>query len=408
MKNRLHLIAALVIAAGTAVVPLKAQQLIYKEPVLKIDFGNSSDPGPAMKVMEHYRREFQNCPNDGQYSFSPHTSDCFNGDWITINEDHTPGDVDGRMMLVNASETPGLFFQQSVDHLKENTMYQLSAWIVNVCRTSSPCNPTPPNLSFVVLSASGELLIKIRTGVIQPTNRAAWLRYFNEFVTPPGVTGIVIKMYDDTHGGCGNDFAIDDIMLREVELVKPEPPKPTVVAVTKPVSPKPTPKKEEPVIPKKETAPVRLQRNNQPLNVEKTTAAPIKVNREIRQRNKPVPVPDVLLTRTNPVIKSIKTEEAEMQIDLYDNGEIDGDTISVYDNNVLLVSRAGLSEKAVTLRIKVDKDQPHHELVMVANNLGSIPPNTSLMVITANKKRYEIFISSSNQNNAKILIDLLE
>jgi len=45
---------------------------------------------------------------------------------------------------------------------------------------------------------------------------------------------------------------------------------------------------------------------------------------------------------------------------------------------------------------------------MVANNLGSIPPNTSIMIITANNKRYEVFISSSEQENAKVVIDLKE
>jgi len=43
---------------------------------------------------------------------------------------------------------------------------------------------------------------------------------------------------------------------------------------------------------------------------------------------------------------------------------------------------------------------------MVANNLGSIPPNTSLMVVTTTDKRYEVFISSSEKKNAKVLIDL--
>lgn len=52
------------------------------------------------------------------------------------------------------------------------------------------------------------------------------------------------------------------------------------------------------------------------------------------------------------------------------------------------------------------KLQPPHELVMVANNLGSIPPNTSLMIITANDKRYEVFISSSEQKNARVINDL--
>jgi hypothetical protein len=47
----------------------------------------------------------------------------------------------------------------------------------------------------------------------------------------------------------------------------------------------------------------------------------------------------------------------------------------------------------------------HHEFVMVANNLGSIPPNTALMVITTGGKRYELFISSDEKKNAKVVID---
>jgi hypothetical protein len=118
----------------------------------------------------------------------------------------------------------------------------------------------------------------------------------------------------------------------------------------------------------------------------------------------PVPIAE----RANPLIKQIETEEAELVIELYDNGEIDGDTVTIYHNNQLLILHAGLSEKPVRLKIKVDKEHPHHELIMVADNLGSIPPNTSLMIITANTRRYEIFISSSEQKNAKIVIDLKE
>lgn len=104
------------------------------------------------------------------------------------------------------------------------------------------------------------------------------------------------------------------------------------------------------------------------------------------------------------MIKQIETEAGEIVIDLYDNGEIDGDTVSVYDNNELIISRAKLSTKPISFRIKVDPAHTRHELIMVANNLGSIPPNTSIMVITTNNKRYEVFISSTEQKNAKIVI----
>ena len=119
-----------------------------------------------------------------------------------------------------------------------------------------------------------------------------------------------------------------------------------------------------------------------------------------------LPVPELLRTRENPLIKHIDVPAGEMIIELYDNGQIDGDTVSVYHNNELIVSRAALTAKPVTIRMKVDRTQPHHEIVMVADNLGSIPPNTSLMIITINNQRYEVFISSSEQKNAKVAIDL--
>ena len=91
---------------------------------------------------------------------------------------------------------------------------------------------------------------------------------------------------------------------------------------------------------------------------------------------------------------------------MYDNGEIDGDTVSIYHNNKLIVSNAKLSQKPITFRISVNADNPHHELVMVAENLGSIPPNTSLMIVTTATKRYQVFISSTEQKNGRVIFDL--
>jgi hypothetical protein len=119
-------------------------------------------------------------------------------------------------------------------------------------------------------------------------------------------------------------------------------------------------------------------------------------------------LPPALATRANPVVKRIETEAGDIQVDLYDNGEIDGDTVSIYHNNTLLVTRARLSQKPVSFRIAVDAAQPYHELVMVANNLGAIPPNTSLMIVRAGTKRYEVFISSTEQKNAKVVFELKE
>jgi len=65
-----------------------------------------------------------------------------------------------------------------------------------------------------------------------------------------------------------------------------------------------------------------------------------------------------------------------------------------------------LSQEPITITIDIDASQPHHEIIMVADNLGTIPPNTSVMIITTATNRYELFISSSEQKNAKVVFDL--
>lgn len=117
-----------------------------------------------------------------------------------------------------------------------------------------------------------------------------------------------------------------------------------------------------------------------------------------------LPKPEVMRKRDNEVIKTFYTSAKEIKIDLYDNGEIDGDTISVYDNNKLILSRKGLTDKAISYTLKIDENEPSHEFVMVAENEGSIPPNTALMVITAGGIRYELFVTSSEKKNAVVIV----
>jgi hypothetical protein len=73
---------------------------------------------------------------------------------------------------------------------------------------------------------------------------------------------------------------------------------------------------------------------------------------------------------------------------------------------VLIKSQARLSATPISFTISVNESHPYHELVMVANNLGSIAPNTSVMIITAGTARHELFISSTEQKNAKVILDL--
>jgi hypothetical protein len=117
-----------------------------------------------------------------------------------------------------------------------------------------------------------------------------------------------------------------------------------------------------------------------------------------------LPPPSELTTRKNKLVKEIFVNSAEVKIDFYDNGVIDNDTITVFNNNKLVINHARLSEKPITINLHLSTEAPTHEIITYANNLGDVPPNTALMVITAGKERYEIFITSDESNNAKVLI----
>ena len=400
MKQLVPLLTLYLLFGALANSALGQAGCVLQPPVYHIDFGGSNPSAVSAEqnfsLSQQYRRQ-ENCPQDGQFSIVSATSNCFNGHWITLNEDHTPGDTGGKMLLVNASYNKGLLMVTTFTGLLPHTTYQLGAWIINVCLAAYNCDPIRPNLRFVVSNTQGKELAKFSTGNLPAAGTTSWLQYTADFTTPPGVSTVLLKIETNVDGGCGNDFAIDDITLRECRIVRP------VVKTTSAV------KIPAPVVQPKLSASKAPEKKG-------TTFAKLPVTEPVKTEDlyKPIPgskpvfvaVPSILLTRANPVVKRIETPPAELLIDLYDNAEIDGDTVTIYHNNQLVVSRAGLSAKAISFRITVDAMHPHHELVMVANNLGSIPPNTSLMIITAGDKRYEIFISSSEQKNAKVVIDL--
>lgn len=138
------------------------------------------------------------------------------------------------------------------------------------------------------------------------------------------------------------------------------------------------------------------------VGIPKEERAPFKVPKP--PVSKVLPKPEILKSRDNEVVKTITTHAKEFKIELYDNGEIDGDRISVYHNNELIVSNKTLTDKPISFSIKADENSSVHEFVMVAENLGSIPPNTALMIVTAGSQRYELFVTSTEQKNAVVRI----
>lgn len=112
-----------------------------------------------------------------------------------------------------------------------------------------------------------------------------------------------------------------------------------------------------------------------------------------------------LVIRKTRELTHIITDSKKISLNIYDNAIIDGDTVSIFYNDQLVVSHRRLSENPITIDIDLDEKNNLHKIVLFAENLGSIPPNTALIVVTAGKKRYELFASASLTENSLLLFE---
>ncbi|MEJ7684629.1 MAG: hypothetical protein WKG06_43625 [Segetibacter sp.] len=101
-------------------------------------------------------------------------------------------------------------------------------------------------------------------------------------------------------------------------------------------------------------------------------------------------------------IPEIIVDTGKIRLDFYDNGQIDDDSISVRVNDKTVLTHQKLGAEPITTFIRMDFNNTFQEVEMIAENLGTIPPNTALLIITAGKKRYELFLTSSDQKSAKV------
>lgn len=106
--------------------------------------------------------------------------------------------------------------------------------------------------------------------------------------------------------------------------------------------------------------------------------------------------------REKEIQHTIMLDTSFISIDLYDNGEIDNDSITLLLNGKTVVQNKQLSLKSVSLSLELNKEPAEHILEMFADNLGSIPPNTALLVLTCKQKRYELNLSSNGKVNGSV------
>ncbi len=110
-------------------------------------------------------------------------------------------------------------------------------------------------------------------------------------------------------------------------------------------------------------------------------------------------------TRINKDIKTINVKNKKISVDLYDDGDVDNDIVSLYYNGVAVVSKKPLNTNPLSLTLNIEPGKSN-ELILFAENLGNIPPNTALMIINDGATRHEVRLSSDLKNNAAVKFEL--
>lgn len=185
----------------------------YSEPVFIEDFGAGTQDIELPSGSTIYTFANGAEPLEGLYTVSSNTNYF---DWF-VTEDRTRNDTNGRMLIVNSYIDEDEIYVSQIHGLCENTTYELSSWLLNLTPGSSFCGSDviPVNIRYEVWDSTYTSILAFgSTGDIYGNSMPSWEQYALVFQTFPGQTSVRLKISTNRPGGCGNDFAIDDIVVK--------------------------------------------------------------------------------------------------------------------------------------------------------------------------------------------------
>lgn len=143
------------------------------------------------------------------------------------NPPAAPNSRGGYMVLVNASYNTDIAYQETLNNLCPNTYYEFSAWFRNLCPRCS-CDSTGkasgsagyipgpgndssgvhPNLNFEI-----DGLAYYSSGDMKYDRVTPWKKFGFTFLTRANQTSAQFVIRNNSPGGGGNDWALDDIKV---------------------------------------------------------------------------------------------------------------------------------------------------------------------------------------------------
>jgi len=158
---------------------------------------------------------------------------------------------------------------------------------------------------------------------------------------------------------------------------------------------------------KPETSALATINNSNPVIEKKETnkePATVTTSKDFKDMGDVTTAATQLKERKSEFSQVVNFKSDSLELALYDNGEIDGDTVSVLLNGEIIIAKRCLKATAYKKTIYITPgDDIEFSLVLYAENLGLYPPNTGLLVVHDGEDVYNVRFSADFQKNAGVV-----
>ncbi len=313
------------------------------------------------------------------------------GTWSTNRTRQYPVSTKGTSVLKRKAEFKTSALIKSLDTLKLADKLSFANQPITATVAAAPPVETPKPTPPVVAEPEPEL-------IIPPIPKIAVAKLVTEAKAKPSAARIAVPSRQKRMQM--------DLLTKMYIKAPPKPEPPAVVARPEPVVAAATPEKKTPPVatPKPAPPPVVVTKPAEPAvkpAPPKPTPPPVAIVAPSITKG----AAEIEKRTTKSDQSSVYFDSDSLTLTLYDNGEVDGDTVTVLMNGNIIFSKVGLSTTANTKTIYTNNIQGDSvSLVMYAESLGSIPPNTGLMIIMDGEKRYEVRFSADLKTNAGFVL----
>ncbi len=176
--------------------------------IITQNFGAGNNPGPPLPQGEtNYDYNSICALTPGEYTRTNSTVNC-RYYWLGLSEDHTPGDVNGYMLMFDGDNRRGEIYRTSISGANLNSVfaYELSVWVASLIGNG-------PRIEFEIQDGANNVLFQSGSYAVPYDQFNPWKKISLMVPIPSGVTTIQLVIINDNNDTGGNDFVIDDILF---------------------------------------------------------------------------------------------------------------------------------------------------------------------------------------------------